>query len=97
MQQNKQTNKNKERKENIEYVKDCLKQKQNQKHSIKLHDLYYGLDTVKNVCGIWALQEKIVVTISKDFFKHLMVKSNSKKFERHFNQSLGNYQVQCVE
>ena len=44
---NKHTNKNKERKENREYVKDCLKQKQNQKHSIKLHDLYYGLDTVK--------------------------------------------------
>ena len=48
----------------------------------------WHLDTTRKKCK---------VTISKDFFKHLMVKNNSKKFERHFDQSSVNYQVQCVE
>ena len=53
--------------------------------------------TLQCMWHLGTTRKKCKVTISKDFFKHPMVKSNSKKFERHFNQSSGNYQVQCVE
>ena len=43
--------------------------------------------TLQCMWHLGTTRKKCKVTIIKDFFKHLMVKSNSKKFERHFNQS----------
>ena len=41
--------------------------------------------TLQCMWHLGTTRKKCKVTIGKDFFKHLMVKNNSKKFERHFD------------
>ena len=53
--------------------------------------------TLQCMWHLGTTRKKCKVTISKDLFKHLTGKNTSEKFERHFDQSSGNYQVQCVE